>query len=612
MLTFLYYYNNLHQIICLMSNAKIKEPSILTRHLYSCRKIGWYLLLFSFVSNLLLLAIPIYSLQVLDRVISSGSMATLLMLTLVVILALAGMTVIQMVRSTILVKTGDWLDRKISPELVSHTISNNVNSPAQISGSQLLRDFQTVKNFLAGPTFSSLMDIPWSLIFILVLFAVHSALGFLALAGIVLLLLLAALNEKVTKNLLDKSNEQFTQAMGQIESATRNAEVIEAMGMLPAIIKNWEKTNLEILNSQVLASNYATYYGNITKFVRLILQIAVTGISAYLVLNNSISTGALIASSILVARAMAPFENAISSWKGFIVARKSYDRIEKSLSRKIERDETTKLPTPRGNLTAENTYFTPPGGEKPIIKGINFALNAGEILAIIGHSAAGKSTLARLITGVWKPNSGNIRLDGADVYKWSREDFGKHVGYLPQDVELFSGSVKDNIARMNKDASSEDVIKAARIAGVHEMILRLPKGYETDVGNGGMVISAGQRQRIGLARAFYGNPNLIILDEPNSNLDSEGEIALINAFKYAKANRITTILITHRTPILGVADKIMVMQDGVITMFGPKNDVLRKISELKAQAEKNVAVIGNPKIKPAESLEGEPGEPVKN
>ncbi len=555
------------------------DKTVLDRHFAACRMVLWCVLGFSFISNILMLALPIYSLQVLDRVVSSGSTDTLLMLSLIVLAALWGLSLIQMARSYILVKTGAWLDKRLSPILFAYSIKNSVATENRLSGSQSIRDLNTIKNFLTGSGLVALLDSPWSLIYVLILFAIHPVVGSITLMGGILLLILAVANEKTTKNILGVSNEIFARSMSKIESSTRNAEVISAMGMTDNIIRNWQDDSQVGIDMHTLAGKRSAILSGLSRFLRLVIQIAVVGISGYMVLQNEMTLGAIIASSILASRALAPLESSISSWKGVIAARKSRERLEKVFDGEDVESKRISLPTPTGKLSVNNVVVAFDGNRKYVLRNVSLQLSPGEILGIIGPSAAGKSSLAKVITGVWKPLSGEVRLDGADICKWDRNDFGKHVGYLPQDVELFDGSVKENIARMDPDAEDVDVIKAATIAGVHDLILSLPDSYETQIGVGGAVLSGGQRQRIGLARAFYGNPKLVVLDEPGANLDNEGEKALVRALRYAKQNNITTIMVSHRPSIMPAVDKIVVLQNGVVAGFGPRDEILTKLNQ---------------------------------
>ncbi len=545
--------------------------------IYSCRKAFVFIVIFSFAINVLVMALPIYSMQVLDRVISSGSLETLIMLSVVIMAVFVATGLIQAARSMAFVRIGQWLDDKLATGLLatSISVSSQSNSPM---GSQGLRDLNTVRQFLTGSPMVTLVDAPWAVIYIIAIFIIHPANGIIAIVGGLLILGLAYINNLASKEPLAEANDVGIKSMATIDMASRNAEVVEAMGMLPAVTKLWQKTNQKAIGLQTIASDRGAIISSISKILRYSLQVFITGAGAYYTLENSLSAGGIIASSILLGRAMAPFDTAIETWKQVIGARKSYERLNKLVQNKYTRDDNMSLPAPQGTLSVENVIFGPMGSKKPTIKGISFAIQPGDILGVIGPSAAGKSTLAKLIMGVWKPTAGAVRLDGSDVFTWNRSEFGQHVGYLPQDVELFPGTIKDNIGRLQEDASPEMIVEAARLAGVHEMIVRLPDGYDTQIGVGGSILSAGQRQRVGLARAFYGNPRLMVLDEPNANLDDVGERALMEALHHAKSLSITTIIISHRPAILQAVDKLLYVNDGMVAAFGSRQDVLTKIS----------------------------------
>ncbi len=548
----------------------------LHKALGACKSAFYYSLLFSFIGNLMQLVVPMYSLQVLDRVISSGSLETLMMLTLVVLLALTCLTLIQAVRSSILIRLGGWLDKRLAPMLFAHGVANSANKRS-LSSSQHFNDLGNIKNFITGAAMNSLLDAPWSIIFIIVLFFIHPFLGVLSIIGGVALFILAILNEILTKPAINAASEHSIKSTIYADTASRNAEAIEAMGMLSNVTSIWQEASRKAMLLQGKASSNASIISAITKFIRSGIQLAVTGVGAYFVLKNEMTVGGMIAAGILVGRALTPVETAITSWKGFVSARKSLDKLTKSLGESPVRLSGIDLPSPEGKINVENVFFAPIGSKKPTLTAISFALEAGDILAVIGPSASGKSTLAKLLVGVWKPASGNIRLDNADVYSWNRANFGQHVGYLPQDVELFAGTVKANIARMDENAKDEDIVKAAQEANVHELILHLPNGYDTEVGIDGTSLSAGQRQRIALARAFYGNPKFIVLDEPNANLDSDGDIALSDAIARARSRNITVVVISHRPSIMQVVDKVLVIKDGKVIEFGRRDEVLQKM-----------------------------------
>ena len=556
------------------SNNKLET---LQKCLAACKVAFNYSLLFSFFSNLMMLAIPMYSLQVLDRVVSSGSLETLLMLTLVVLLALSCLSLIQFIRSSILIRLGHWLEHRLAPMLFAHAVASSAFK-RRLSGNQHLQDLTSVKNFLTGTGVNALLDLPWSLIFIVALFFIHPLMSAIAVIGAMILLTIAILNEINTKSILEQAGEYTIKSLHYTDIASRNAEAIEAMGMLGNVTQLWQNIATQAAQLQSQASKRSAIFSSATRFLRLMIQISVTGTGAYFVLQHEMTVGGMIAAGILVGRAMAPFENAIASWKSFVMARKARQRLLTSLEKSPTRPSSICLPTPQGALSIENTYFTPPGGkQKHSLKNINFNLAPGEVLALIGPSAAGKSTLAKLLTGVWRPSAGNVRLDNADIYAAGSENFSGHIGYLPQDIELFSGTVKENIARMDQNADDQAIITAAQRAQVHDLILHLSDGYETQIGVDGMALSAGQRQRIALARAFYGDPKLMVLDEPNASLDHAGNIALAQAIQQNCRQKITTIIISHRPAILQLVDKIIVLQDGQIMKFGSRDEVLQSM-----------------------------------
>ncbi len=558
----------------------------LVKALEDCRKAFIVTFMFSFGVNLLNLITPLYALQVLDRVLSSGNKFTLLMLSLIIFFVYFAHMLLQIARSFTLIKIGEWLDRRISPALFSHAVASAAIRPS-MGASQSIREFTTIKSFLTSVGINSLFDAPWSVIYILVIFLIHPYLGWLTIIGAVLMLFMAFLNAVSINSSLSSSNECNLKGHHMAELATRNAETVQAMGMMEKVRHRWLQLNEGALKWQSIASYRNGVISNTTRFLRSILQMSVTGIGAYIVITSNgtdMTAGNMIASSIMVGRAMAPFDQAIEVWKQVSSAMKSYKKIKLSFDQEASKPEGMSISNPQGKITAENVFFAPPPsmpGEQPkyTLKGLSFTLEAGKSLAIIGPSAAGKSTLARLLVGVWKPISGSVRLDGLDVFNWKREEFGKHVGYLPQGIELFSGTIKDNISRMAKDPDSDAIIEASKLAGAHEMISRLPKGYDTDIGVAGSLLSGGQRQRVGLARAFYGRPKLVVLDEPNANLDEKGEQGLVEALANAKKQDITTILISHRPSILSFVDMIMILQEGMIVAYGPKDEIMARFAQ---------------------------------
>jgi len=531
--------------------------------------------------NVLMLTVPLYMLQIFDRVLMSRSDETLLYLTLAAVGALVVLSALDVMRSRILVRVSTWLESCLGPEALARAVSGLVAS--QTYGAQALRDISQVRQFIASPGIFSLFDAPWVPIYLLVIYFLHPTLGAIALAGAVVLFLLAVANEVATRGLLKAGNEQWMKAMRKTDAAVRNAEVIEAMGLMPGIARRWHKDNDAALRMQGVASDRAGLIMATSKMLRLVIQVAMLGSGAYLVLRYELTPGGMIAGSIILSRALQPVEQAIGTWKSLLAARTAYARFHSFMQQGDVRQTDMQLPEPEGHLSVERVTFVPPGAQTPVLKAVSFSASPGELLAIVGPSAAGKSTLARLIVGISRPSSGAVRLDGADVYAWERVDFGRHVGYLPQDVELFDGTIEENIARMN-DAEPEAVVDAATRAGVHEMILQLPNGYRTEIGQGGIPLSGGQRQRVALARALFGRPRLLVLDEPNASLDADGEEALMQAMFKAKRDGATVVLIAHRVSLVAPADKVLFLRDGVAELFGPKNEVLPQITRPAAVA----------------------------
>lgn len=565
---------------------------------HKTRRAFLYALLFSFCMNVLMLLLPIYSLQVLDRVISSHSMDTLILLTLITVIGFAFYAALSLIKSYVLEGTTQWLDHKLAPKLLAFAVMKSSFGGGVATAGQYQRDLANIKAFIMNGL-SVLLDAPWSLIFIVVIYMINPILGFISVLGIVILVGLAVINELATKKPLEQSQEGAIQSSQLADIASRNAEAIEAMGMLDPIVHNWTEFNKPVNELQHVASSRNNIIQAISRFLRIGLQIAVTGVGAYLALKGELTPGGLIASSILVGRALAPFEGAISIWKLLVTARESYHRLDAVLESVPNLRGSMALPRPKGRLTAESVYYSPPN-TPPILKNINFVLEPGEGLGIIGPSAAGKSTLAKLIIGLVPPTHGSIRLDAAETFKWNRNDFGKHVGYMPQQVDLFNGTIKDNIARMVLDATDEEVIAAAQFAGCHEMILRLPNGYETQFHQGNLSLSPGQRQRIGLARAVFRRPQFVVMDEPNGNLDGDGERALLTALARMKQAGMTFIVVAHRPSIVGSVDKIMMLRHGAVEAFGPREDVL------KQYAPQNVAKPAQQAAPNAPTQQGQP------
>jgi len=549
------------------------SDTALTRAFAAMRRALRYIMIFSFAINLLSLLMPLYTMQVYDRVFTTRSVDTLISLTAVVLIGFLFYGALYAVRAGVIARIVEWMERTLAPQVLGASIEHAAQSGTPYAG-QYQRDLLTVKNFvsMAAPT---VIDIPWSFIFVLVIYMINPLLGFLAVIGIVVLVAAAFLNEYATRKALKRAEERALSSALGADIIGRNADAICAMGMNDAVIQHWHTHNERGLVLQDIAQGRSAIIGGITRSLRMLLQIAVMAFGAWLTLQGQLSAGGLIAGSILTQRALAPFDQAINLWKQFIGARDSYGRLQFLLSQSNPPVGNTLLPTPQGRLTAEGLYITFGKGQ-PTLKNIAFDLQPGESLGIIGPSAAGKSTLAKAIAGVFKPSYGTVRLDGAEIFQWGRTEVGPHIGYLPQQVELFAGTIKENIARLQKDANDKDVIEAAQRAGVHNMILQFEHGYDTVYLPGNTILSPGQKQRIGLARALYGHPRLVIMDEPNSNLDGDGERALMQSIAWLHKAKITTVIVAHRPSILSTVDKVMVLRAGTTDAMGPREEVLAR------------------------------------
>ncbi|SEN03905.1 type I secretion system permease/ATPase [Nitrosomonas marina] len=540
---------------------------------------------FSAVINALMLMPAIYMLQLYDSVLTSRNEMTLLMLTLIVIGAYIFLGALEYVRSFVLIRVGAKLDMKLNKRVYTAAFEQSLRQGGGNAG-QALKDLTSIRQFMTGNALFAFFDAPWFPIYIFVIFMFHPWLGIFALCGTTVLIILAYVNEKISRKPLDEANTMAVASTNLASNNLRNAEVIEAMGMLPNLQSRWDQFHNRFLNLQADASEKSGVVTAISKSTTVALQSLMLGLGALLVLENQISPGMMIAASILMGRAIAPVQLLISVWKQFGSTRSAYDRLTKLLELNPAREQGMSLPKPTGAITVENVTASPPGSRVPVIKNLSLSIAAGEVLGIIGPSGSGKSTLARLLVGVWPAAAGKVRLDGADVYLWNKEELGPNIGYLPQDIELFSGSVSENIARFS-EVDSNKVIMAAQRAGVHQMILNMPEGYDTRLGDGGAGLSGGQKQRLGLARAMYDDPALIVLDEPNSNLDDVGEQALLNALIDLRKRGKTIVLITHRTSIISVTDKLLLLHEGAAKLFGPTKLVL---DELKKQHQRQQGV----------------------
>jgi PrtD family type I secretion system ABC transporter len=531
---------------------------------------------FSFCINILMLVVPLYMLQVYDRVLTSHSVDTLWALTALAVGLLLVYAMLEMLRSRLLIRIGNRLDRDLNDAVFSSILLQKLRSDrtSQVQG---LRDMETLRTYLAGAGLLTFLDAPWTPLFIALIFLFHPWLGTIALIGGILIFALALMGEWLTRRPLREAGRHSMDALSFAECSLRNAEAIGAMGMLPGLKARWLSRHARAVAYQSLASDRNSIVAALAKFMRLFLQIAMLCTGAWLALAQEMTPGAMVAASIVMARALAPIEAAIGSWRSSVSARGAYRRLNELLDQAMPTADQLELPRPAGQLSAENVVVVPPRGGKPIVQNVSFSLSPGEVLAIVGPSGAGKSSLARALVGIWAPFAGQVRLDGVDMAKWRSEERGRYVGYLPQDIELFDGTVAENICRFDV-MKSEDIVESARFAGVHDLIVRLPEGYETRLGEGGAMLSGGQRQRIGLARALHGIPALVVLDEPNASLDNEGEVALLEAIAQAKARGTTIIFITHHPRILKAADRLLVLRGGRTEAFGPRTEVMARLT----------------------------------
>ena len=577
-----------------MSQGRARIPNKVTelkKTILKAKKSFIFVGMFSFFINLLQLTSPLYMLQLYDRVMVSRSESTLWFLTLLVVVLFATMAILEMVRSRVLVRVGNKLDNLLSDRIFESVFKLANKMPSKAS-SMPLNDLTQIRQFMTGNGLFAFFDTPWMPIYIFVLFLFHPYFGFFAIFAGAVLTVFAIMNENTTKVKLAEANKLSRDSSVFVDASLRNAEVIHAMGMQSSMKKIWQKKYYGFINAQMIASDNAGFWANISKSARMLFQSLILGLGGYLAIKAELSPGMMIAGSIIMGRALAPLDLMIGTWKGFSNARSAYERLDGLLNEFPEGDKPMKLPAPKGELLLEGVVVVPPNAKQPSLKGISFQIQKGDVVGIIGASAAGKSSLARAILGLWPLVQGKVRLDGADISQWDKENLGNYVGYLPQDIELFEGTISENICRFT-EVDPVKVVEAAQMAGVHEMILRLPEGYDTQIGQGGATLSGGQRQRIGLARSLYGSPVVVVLDEPNSNLDEVGEAALVEAIKALKQKETTVILITHRPSILQVTNKLALMQKGTLQMYGPTNEVLQK---LQAQGQQ-------PASKPAPSVQ---------
>ncbi|MGQ0456837.1 MAG: type I secretion system permease/ATPase [Hyphomicrobium sp.] len=561
------------------ASSKHTGPDFFAATLGECRSALWTIAIFSFIINILILATPLYMLQVMDRVLRSGRGETLLLLTVIAMGAVLVMSILDTLRSSIAMRAGTWINDRLGPAFLESSCRARVRGDDP--GTDMLRDLGNLQGFVATQGMAALFDSPWAPIFIVFIWTLHPYLGMVALGAALLLLAISVVTEWVIHEPHTRADEIQIEALRHADVTVRNAEVVHAMGMMPAMTARWRELNDVVSQSIHAAGDMSGVMMTLSKFVRAAVQIAILGVGAWLVVGNQITPGAMIAAAILLGRALAPVEMAIGSWQSFMSARLSYQRLKEHFETYAPPAERTLLPWPTGHLSIENISYAPRPGDRPILSDISFHVAPGEALAIVGPSGAGKSTICRLLVGLNEPTSGTIRLDGSDLRHWDPLQLGGAIGFLPQDVELFPGSLRENISRM-LPADDAEVVSAAELARVHAMIQRLPDGYDTIVGDGGFRLSGGQRQRVGLARAVFGLPRVIVLDEPNANLDQAGESALAEALKELKQRGHAIVVVGHRASTLSQADTILVVQDGRVAMFGPRDVVLEAWSEASA------------------------------
>lgn len=549
---------------------KSKEPQ-LGQVTAAVRKLFPALFVLSFLVNLLLLVSAIYMLQVYDRVLSSGSLDTLIWLSFGALAALAIYGVLEYARKVILGRAAYWLELELNVPVIRRAMSARLTGTAPAAN---VRDVADLRSFLGGDAMLAFLDAPWSPIFLAFIWLVHPSLGMIAVGGAITLFLFAVINDLLTRKPQQRVGAELRRAQATAQQYLEGAETVSPLGMTGNLLSHWRTQYGTALSAQLVLGERTVSILSASRAFRLALQVLILGVGAYQVLAGHLTAGGMIAASIILSRAMAPIERSIGAWRSFVVARAAHRNLSQLFSGVQSNDSSLTLPRPAGRLTVENLYCVAPQSGTMILENITFTIEPGDVCAVVGPSGSGKTTLCRLLVGAWKPARGHVRLDGAEVSTWNPEDLGPYIGYLSQDVELFPATVAQNISRM-RDATSEEVIKAATLAGVHELILQLPEGYDTDVGLHGGRLSGGQRQRLGLARALFGDPAFVVLDEPNSNLDGDGERALNAAIRLLKGRGATVVMVTHNASALRLADKILALKDGRVGAFDDREVLMQ-------------------------------------
>ena len=573
-----------------------RTGNLLTDSLLPQRAIVGKLVFFSMITNMTALAISLFMMQVFDRVLSSQSKDTLFFLVLAVTMVLALGAVLDGIRQQVANRVGTWLAQRLGPSLLVRSLEQRLISPN--TRLEALRELAQVKNFISTPTVFSVVDMLWVPLYLFIVFLLHPLFGLISAVGAISLFGLTWYNERITRGAISEAQALGARNMQYAESLVRNSEAIDAMGMAKDTVAHWSERYVAetdaVDRTQFQSSKILAWM----KFIRNLVQVVLLGVGSLLVLDQQLTGGAMIAGSILIARLLAPIEAAMSYWKQFVLARESLRRLSRFCDLPRPRPSQMSLPKPTGAMAIERLSYAAPGMKGAILKNVSFAIDAGTALAIVGPSASGKTTLSRLLVGVLKPSAGHVRLDGADTFDWMRSDFGPNVGYLPQDVELLPGSIRQNIARFRPGANDADVIAAAKLADCHDMILQLDGGYDCVLTDGGHQLSGGQRQRVGLARALFGMPPLIVLDEPNASLDARGDAALLGTIKKLKAMNVTTIIVSHRSNLLELADKVLLMIDGQAAKFGDARTVVEEMAGKRRVIQPGGAP-GGPKAPPA-------------
>lgn len=554
-----------------IGSAGAGQGTLLDAAMEQIKRYGLIMLALSGAINILGITLPLFAMQVFDRVLSSRNLDTLFFLAVAGTLALITAACLDGVRNLVLGRVGAWLMQRLGPDVLARSIERRmVDNQLR---TEILREVSQLRGFASGPGVPAMLDIPWMPFYLLIAFLIHPALGILSLAGMLALFALAWLNEKFNSDEIRAAAVVSGEVLRDGDAIMRNAEVVDSMGMGPQVTERWSRTMYRELRLQDNVHTRNAFLVSITRFTRSILQILMYTSAAVLVLDQQITGGAMMAGSIIMSRLLAPMESMFVHWRSLMQIREIHAHLCAFFALPPLRATETTLPTPKGHVSVDRVTMAIQGYPAPILRGVAFELNAGEHLAIVGPAASGKTTLSRIILGIMRPSQGAVRMDGMDMSKWRREDLGQHIGYLPQDVELFSGTVAENIARFTRCEDSE-IIRAARMAGCHPMILNLPNGYDTEIGEGGLLLSGGQRQQVGLARALFGRPRLVVLDEPNSNLDTQGDQALKSAMERLRTAKVTTIVVTHRQSLIAHVDKLLILQNGMIRAFGPVEEVM--------------------------------------